>query len=409
MARNRYDDWNFMGESLDTSSRSSSVERVSHITVLFVIACVILLVLGLVCAYSASYPEALENGYSNFHYIKRQLMFVGIGLAAGIAAIAVPDGFFRAITPVYMFASFLILGINIFVKNNYITYESIFGLMVLAVVMYLSLYFANRDNYISRLRELMFPTLFCVIFVFLIAVQQDVTYLILFLAVVIMMFAVGGVGPGGVILLVLYSLVPAALWVLSDPDKLTFLLNQIVPGLDSSNAGTQAVLRQQSFASGGWLGKGIGMGHFKSAGIEGISREFILCNVSEELGFAGLCAIAILFMIIAYTGYRCSYYTRKYNTHYSNLSAGLTTIVVWQFVLNVLSVLGIGFFRGISLPFFSLGSDVAVIILYCCIILRCMLRGLGPKKEETAADIIALAESEEDRSTPGLIYDTLED
>lgn len=407
MARPRYDDWNFMGESLETNSRVDSVQRVNHILVLFIISCFLLLVLGLVCVYSASYPQSLANGYSSHYYLLQQLVYVGIGLATGVIAIVIPDSFFRIITPAYMFVCFLVTGVNIFVKSSYIAYESIFGLIVLSVIMYLSLYFANRGNHISRLRELLFPTLFSTIFIFLVAVQQDISFLFLFLTVVIVMFAIGGVGFGGVLLLILYSLVPAVLWTLSDPTKLAYVLNQIVPGLDSSAEGAQAALRQQCLASGGWFGRGIGMGQFKYQGITGISKEFILCNISEELGFTGICAIVILFIIIAYCGYRCSYYLRETNTHYSNLSAGLTTVLVWQFIINILSVLGIGFLRGISLPFFSMGSVTAVVILDCCVILRCMIRGLK-KKDEPNTDLVEIQQPENEQIA-GLSYDSYQD
>ena len=407
MARPRYDDWNFMGESLESNSRIDSEQKVNHIIVLFIISCVLLLVMGLVCVYSASYPESIAKGYSSYYYLLRQLIYVGIGLATGIIAIVLPESLFKMITPAYMFACFLVTGVNLFVKSSYIAYESIIGLIVLSVVMYLSLYFANRGNHISRLRELLFPTLFSTVFVFLIAVQQNVTYLFLFLIAVIMMFAIGGVGVGGVILLILYTLVPAVLWTLSDPDKLSYVLDQIIPGLSSSTEGAQAALRQQCLASGGWFGRGIGMGQFKFQGITGISREYIMCNISEELGFTGILAIVILFIIIAYCGYRCSYYLRDSNTHYSNLSAGLTTVVVWQFVLNILSVLNLGFFRGVSLPFFSLGSVTAVVILDCCIILRCIIRGLK-KKQETGTELTE-SQQPDDSQVAGISYDSYQD
>ena len=407
MARPRYDDWNFMGESLESNSRVDSAQRINHILVLFIISCVLLLVMGLVCLYSASYPQALEDGYSSHYYLLSQLIYVGIGLVTGVIAIAVPDSFFRIITPAYMFVCFLVTGINIFVKSSYIAYESIFGLVVLSMVMYLSLYFANRGNHISRLRELLFPTLFSTIFIFLVSVQQDISYLFLFLTIVIVMFAIGGVGFGGVLLLILYAIVPAVLWTLSDPTKLSYVLNQIIPGLDSSAEAAQAALRQQCLASGGWFGRGIGMGQFKFQGIEGISKEYILCNISEELGFAGIAAIIILFIIIAYCGYRCSYYLRETNTHYSNLSAGLTTVIVWQFILNVLSVLGIGFIRGVSLPFFSMGSVMAVVLLDCCIILRCIIRGQKSKTEVTG-DLVEIQQPETEQ-VAGLSYDSYQD
>lgn len=386
MARPRYDDWNFMGESLENTSTYGSAFRIRHLTVLLTASCLILFVLGLVCAYSASYPSALAEGRSHYYYLTRQIIFAAVGLVTGLIAYFIPDALFRLLTPVVMFGSLAAQIVNIFLKNSYMTYESIFALMVLSIVMYLSLYFANRGNHLSRLRELVFPMLFSVIFVFLTAVQQNIMYLVLFLGMVIVMFAVGGVGLGGVILLFLYSAVPAICWIITDRQKVSFILNYFVPGLDSAEQAAQVLLRQQSIASGGWFGKGLGMGVFKLQGIEDISSYCILCNIVEELGFAGIVAIFILFLIIAYCGYRCSYYSRNTNLHYSNLSAGLTTILVWQFLVNVCSVLGIIPTSVISLPFFSVGSNIAVVILECALLLRCLKRGFLP--ESSSTDVI---------------------
>ena len=386
MARPRYDDWNFMGESLENTSTYGSAFRIRHLTVLLTASCLILFVLGLVCAYSASYPTAIAEGRSHYYYLTRQIIFAAVGLVTGLIAYFIPDAVFRLLTPAVMFGSLAAQIVNIFLKNSYMTYESIFALMVLSIVMYLSLYFANRGNHLSRLRELVFPMLFSVIFVFLTAVQQNIMYLVLFLGMVIVMFAVGGVGLGGVILLFLYSAVPAICWIITDRQKVSFILNYFVPGLDSAEQAAQVLLRQQSIASGGWFGKGLGMGVFKLQGIEDISSYCILCNIVEELGFAGIVAIFILFLIIAYCGYRCSYYSRNTNLHYSNLSAGLTTILVWQFLVNVCSVLGIIPTSVISLPFFSVGSNIAVVILECALLLRCLKRGFLP--ESSSTDVI---------------------
>jgi len=394
MARARYDDWNFMGESLDNTSRTGSALRIKHLMVLFSVSFLILLLLGLASAYSASYPQAFREGLVHYHYLVRQIIFVAVGMVAGAVLILLPEAAFRFITPMFMFGSLILFSANFFIKSTYMEYESIFALIVLSVVMYLSLYFANRENHISRLRELMFPMLFSVVFVFLIAVQQDVQFLVQFLAIVIIMFAIGGVGFGGVLLLMLYALVPSVCWVLADSAKLDTILNQLVPGLRSADDAAQSVLRQQSLSSGDWFGRGLGMGLFKLENLDGISTRYILCNVAEELGFAGILAIFILFMTVAYAGYRCSYYTRNYSLHYSNLSAGLTTIILWQFLTNVAIVFGVLPFRGISLPFFSVGSGIAVVVVECALIMRCMLRGLG-KKEERMTELI-LSEDEPD-------------
>lgn len=372
-----------MGESLENTSTYGSAFRIRHLTVLLTASCLILFVLGLVCAYSASYPEALAEGRSHYYYLTKQIIFAAVGLVTGLIAYYIPDGLFRLLTPLVMFSSLAAQIVNVFLRNTYMTYESIFALMVLSIVMYLSLYFANRENHISRLRELVFPMLFSVIFVFLTAVQQDIMYLALFLGLVIVMFAVGGVGIGGVILLFLYSVVPAICWILTDRQKVSFILNYFVPGLDSAEQAAQVLLRQQSIASGGWFGKGLGMGVFKLQGIEGISSYYILCNIVEELGFAGIIAIFILFLIIAYCGYRCSYHTRNTSLHYSNLSAGLTTILVWQFLVNICSVIGIIPTSVISLPFFSVGSNIAVVILECALLLRCLKRGFIQQSPST--------------------------
>ncbi len=83
--------------------------------------------------------------------------------------------------------------------------------------------------------------------------------------------------------------------------------------------------------------------------------------VCEELGFVGAIAILILFALLVIRGYWLAMHMRD---RYSFLvTAGITTLLAIQVILNVAVVTNLVPCTGISLPFFSYGGTALLIQL----------------------------------------------
>ena len=184
------------------------------------------------------------------------------------------------------------------------------------------------------------------------------------------MFAAGGVGLFGVILLLLYVGVPVACIVLSKSERIIAVAQFLLPGL-GANPRSDAILASKSaIASGSWFGKGLGGGVFKNGVISDLAGKNILACICEELGFWGIVLIALFIAFYAFVGYIAARNIRRQNGYYSDLAIGISTMVVWQFILNICWVLGFLNADGLPLPFFSYGLGVIPILLESGILYR---------------------------------------
>ena len=90
-------------------------------------------------------------------------------------------------------------------------------------------------------------------------------------------------------------------------------------------------------------------------------NDFIFAVVCEELGFTGAMLVLLLFAALIVRGYRLA---MRMRSRYSFLvTAGITTLLAIQVILNVAVVTNLVPCTGISLPFFSYGGTALVIQL----------------------------------------------
>ena len=234
----------------------------------------------------------------------------------------------------------------------------------------MSLYFSGRGNRIDRATQLIPPVLGCIIVLALILLRRNFSYALMYLALSVTMFAAGGVGLFGVILLLLYVAVPVACIILSKSERIIAVAQFLIPGL-GTNPRSDAILASRSaIASGSWFGKGLGGGVFKNGVISDLAGKNILACICEELGFWGIVLIVLFIAFYAFVGYVAARNIRRLNGFYSDLAIGISTMVVWQFILNICWVLGYLNADGLPLPFFSYGLGIIPVLLESGILYR---------------------------------------
>jgi len=377
MARTSYDDWNFMGEAQkeDIKAKVSRPSRMQQITnqrnsFIFLCAVILLTFMGLVCVYTASFQTAVANGLPHYYFLLRQGIYVAIGIALMIVVNTVPELFLRVLSPIMFFTCIILLGIDTALGKNYLMNSDTVSILFISGIMYMSLYFAGRGNHIDRIRQLIVPVLGCVIVMVAILLHRNFSYALMFLAMSVTMFAAGGVGLFGVILLLLYAAVPVVCIILSKSERILTVARFFIPGLGSNPRTSDIMAVKSAIASGSWFGKGLGGGIFKLGMISDISGKNILACIGEELGFWGVLMICLFFALYAFVGYMAAKNIRRQNGFFSNLALGATTMVVWQFILNIAWTLGYIPGDGLPMPFFSYGTNVIVMLFTSGIIYR---------------------------------------
>ncbi len=376
MARASYDDWNFMGEvhteeQRIRGARSGKNRQLNSQRNSFIFICIVILLtlMGLVCVYSASFEMAVNDGLPHYHYLMMQAIYVGIGVVLMLFVNVIPESGLKILSPVLFFLCMVALAVDIILRKNIIMTPDTINFLFLSGVMYMSLYFSGRGNKIERVRQIIPPLVGCIITLVLILVQRNFSYALMYLAIMVTMFAAGGVGLFGVILLLLYAAVPTACMIFSKSERILSVAEFLIPGFGTNPRAAGVLTAKSAIASGSWFGKGLGGGVYKGV-LDDIAGNNILANICEELGFWGVILIILFIAFYAFVGYTAARNVRKYNGFLSNLAIGITTMVVWQFLLNIAWVLGLVPGKGLPLPFFSYGIGIIPVLVESGILYR---------------------------------------
>ncbi|MBX9422930.1 FtsW/RodA/SpoVE family cell cycle protein [Streptomyces lateritius] len=112
-----------------------------------------------------------------------------------------------------------------------------------------------------------------------------------------------------------------------------------------------------SFAAGGMLGSGLGLGHSVLIGFAAKS-DFILATAGEELGLVGLTALFLLYGLLVARGYRAGLSLR--DPFGRLLAIGLASIVALQVFVIAGGVMGLIPLTGMAMPFLAQGGSSVV-------------------------------------------------
>jgi len=137
----------------------------------------------------------------------------------------------------------------------------------------------------------------------------------------------------------------------------------IDPDLDPLKTGYQVIQSKIAVGSGSFWGKGYKMGtQSQLRFLPEQHTDFVFSVWAEEWGFAGCLVLLFIFFFILYRGLSISYNAKNYSG--SLLALGITFLIFWQFLINVLMTIGFFPVVGIPLPFFSYGGSSMVVFLF---------------------------------------------
>lgn len=341
----------------------------------FLILVLILLTIGLIMLFSASYANAYYLMGNSFHYISRQMAFAVVGVIAMLAASKIDYHFWRRFA-IPMMALSIVLLLVVFAMppinhaHRWIFIGSSFNFQPSEVAKFaVVLLFSHLiDVNYQRMHKfeygiLPFGAILGVLAVLLIAEPHlSGTILIVGLGVIMMivggirlshLFLAGGAGGTALILLVL---------VLGKWDRMMGRIEHwLNPFLDPRGEGFQTIQSLYAIGSGGLLGSGIGNSRQKYLYLPEPQNDFIFSVVCEELGLIGAAIIIILFALLLWRGFVIA--LRAKDKFGCLMAVGLTAQVGLQTILNIAVVTNTVPNTGIGLPFFSYGGTALMMLL----------------------------------------------
>jgi len=333
-----------------------------------------LLAAGAVMVYSASSAESLlENGDPAF-FLKRYVTFGVLGL---VAMHAISRGGLRVVrraTPALLGVAFVLtaavmvpgVGITVNGATRWLGAGPVqfqpSELLKVALMLYSAGLLASRPSCLGSVRDLCRPLLIVVGAACLLLLKQPdmgTAMVISFSTFALLLGAGARMRHLATIFLALGAL--AMVFALAAPYRRDRLLSFVDPWHDAAGIGFQAAQAQIALGSGGLFGVGLGESVQKNFYLPEAHTDMILAIVGEELGVMGVAALAALYGLIAYAGFRAAKAAR--DRYAKLLAAGLTALILTQAALNFFAVLGMAPLTGVPLPFVSYGSSNLIVLL----------------------------------------------
>jgi cell division protein FtsW len=334
----------------------------------------LLVVYGLVMAYSASSAEAYFQHGSSFYFFGRQVVWVCVGIVTMYGLSRVDYAWFRkAAVPLAGFALFGLLLVLVpgagSVVNGARRWIVVGGqsvqpselAKVAAVVLVAGLIVSRPREVLTLKGFLRVAGIGIVPAAALIMLEPDLgTTLVLVTAVVAVLVA------GGAPLRYLFGLVAIGFFavlalIAVEPYRLERLVTFFDPWKDQQGSGYQATQSLISIASGRVFGVGLGNSVQKFGFLPEQGTDMITGIIGEELGLIGLLVLLALYVALAWACFRIALNCK--DLFGKLLATGITAIVIGQACINVGAALGLLPLTGVPLPLVSLGGTSMLVVL----------------------------------------------
>ncbi|MGN1126999.1 MAG: FtsW/RodA/SpoVE family cell cycle protein [Ruminococcus sp.] len=343
----------------------------------FLIIILVLLVIGLIMMFSASYPVAYYNNGDSFYFLKRQLLFAIIGVTAMIGISYIDYHMLHNMAYVFLGLSYLALILVLVLPSEQGVHRWIgvggYGIQAsefskFAIVLFLAHWGSLYYEKMHTIKYGVMPAL--VVFVstaLLLVLEPHYSGIVIVLLLTVTMLFLSGIKTRWLVIAGIAVVV--AFLIAWATGLLTYAMTRMEgwgQALEYTNEKmwqTTWQTRNSLYAigSGGFFGLGLGNSRQKYLYLPEPQNDFIFAIVCEELGLVGAIVILLIFAVLVWRGISLS--LRAPDRFGRLLGIGLTSQIGIQVILNIFVITDWLPNTGISLPFFSYGGSSLVVLL----------------------------------------------
>ena len=339
-----------------------STRRVVQSDWLMFLVVLILLVVGLVMVYSASYGFALfeDGAYEGrpAYFTKRQAIFLLLGLGAMLVTWRVDYHVYRRFAVHILVFTVLMLLVVATVGRWVIQSRSVqpVELAKVGAIIYIAVWLAARGEGIREISLGLIPfALLLGGIAGLIIAQPDFSTAVLLVATATAMFFVAGADMKQLLISFLFGGIALMVVMLFASYRSARVQTWLEgPLKDPLGRGFQPIQTLIALNEGGWLGVGLGTSEQKFV-IYAPHTDGIFAIIGEELGFAGALLTIALYGVWTWRGFRIAHFAK--DVYGMLLAVGLASWVTFQAALHIAVVVGLAPFTGTVLPFVSYGGS----------------------------------------------------
>ena len=375
--------------------RNNGFIQKGKLDITFLSFVLILLTIGLVMLFSASYAYSYENYGNSYKFIVKQALFAGAGIIAMFVFSRIDYHFWRKLSWLIYIVTFALLVFLLIVppmvKGMAVKRWFAIGsfsfqpseIAKFAIVVLFSTLIAANQKLMNNWKFIL--SLFGVLGItcVLVMLEPHLSATLLIAAIGVVLIYVGGLNRKVVIAGVVIAVLGIVLVIITQStgfisygaDRIKYWLD---PWADAKGEGFQTIQSLLAIGSGGILGRGLGQSRQKYLWVPEPHNDFIFSIVCEELGLIGAVIIILLFALLVWRGFTIA--MRSADKFGSLLAIGLTFQVGLQAMLNIWVVTNTIPNTGISLPFFSYGGTSLLILLAEMGIVLSVSRGANIEK-----------------------------
>ncbi len=361
----------------------------------------VLVPLGIVMVYSASFIDAYVNHQNQLYYMWRQLAAAGVGGIGMLIAQRMDYRFFRRYSIHFMAFALFLLVLTLILPRQFTTINGAHSwiriggfslqpseLAKLALVIYMADWLSRRGGKLTNVTYGLLP------FALMLGVVCGLVMLGRDMGTTVVIIVIGGIvyfaaGANLLHLAGALAIASVAFWGLVN--MASYRIERIAAWIDPFEyyftSGYQPVHSLYAFASGGLFGVGIGQSRQKFLWLPQAHTDAIFAIIGEEFGLIGTLFIVGCFVLLAYRGMVIA--ARVRDPFAALLATGITVWLVFQALINMAVVTTLLPFTGLTLPFISYGGTSLMISMVAMGVLLSVSRQMGepePADNQTVKD-----------------------
>ncbi|NMW24382.1 putative lipid II flippase FtsW, partial [Rhodanobacter denitrificans] len=330
---------------------------------------------GVVMVTSSSIAVADSQHIGAFYFLKKHLLFLGLGLfAAGLAMRTELKLLEKYAFPLLAVAFLLLLavfvphlGMRINGARRWLnllvtTFQPVEAVKLILVVYVASYLVRHRENVETKFLGLFKPVLVAGMIVLLLLAQPDFGSATLVIAVTIAMVWLGGARPIFLFLMGLPLMPLLYVAATGESYRMKRLTSFMDPWKDPFNDGFQLTQSLMAIGRGEWTGVGLGSSVLKLSYLPEAHTDFIFAVIGEELGLAGVLLVIGLFMLAVGRGLYLGLKGVEVGQRFAGYVAfGISLMLAMQAFVSVGVNLGALPTKGLTLPLISYGGSSMVL------------------------------------------------
>ena len=348
-------------------------------------AAVALACLGVVMVGSASVAIGENLGVGPFHYLVRHVLFIGVGLVLAVVVMRTELKTVEKYNQLLLLGCFVLLllpwlpglGVSVNGARRWINlgvsrFQVVEAVKVIYIVWLASYLVRFRDEVNATWPAMLKPLGVAVLLVGMLLVQPDFGSATLLLAITAGMLVLGGVNLPRMSLPIVLGLPLLVIVAIIEPYRLRRITSFMDPWQDQLGAGYQLSNALMAVGRGEWFGVGLGASVQKLNYLPEAHTDFILAVIAEELGFAGVMVVVVLFALVVQRAFLIGREAIKLERYFSGLVAqGIGLWIGVQSFINMGVNMGLLPTKGLTLPLMSFGGSG---IVANCIAIGILLR-----------------------------------